>query len=191
MQIFWGRLSDKTKRRIPYIVLGTTVLSFLWIPMIFVADATQLIVLLAVQALVATMGSGVLMYAIGGSIHQLLFVPLIIASISGIASSLILLRMKDKKNGEKLNLKENFTSDMAKIASQVKKSPRFIRYCYVDGTVQFFMSISWPLFSITEIRVLNASMLQLALLSVGQTVVRIVFQDWQDAWQIRSEGNHC
>ena len=49
MQVFWGRLSDKTKRRIPYIVLGTTVLSFLWIPMIFVADATQLIVLLAVR----------------------------------------------------------------------------------------------------------------------------------------------
>ena len=216
MQVFWGRLSDKTKRRIPYIVLGTTVLSFLWIPMIFVADATQLIVLLAVQALVgsmaipawtaligdlvpslklgranasinlwsaagsvaATMGSGFLMFAIGGSIHQLLFLPLIIATISGIASSLILLRIREKKNGEKLNLKENFTSGMVKIVSQVKKSPRFVKYCYVDGTVQFFMSISWPLFSITQISILNASMLQLALLSVAQTVVQIVFQGW-------------
>jgi MFS family permease len=215
MQVFWGRLSDRTKRRIPYIAFGTMILSLLWIPMIFVVNSTQLIVLLVVQALVgsmatpawtallgdlvpssklgranasmniwssvgsvaATMGSGLIMFAVGGSIHQLVLIPLIVAAISGIASSLIVIKISEKKNGKKLNLKENFT-DVIKIVSQVRKSPRFVRYCYVDGVVQFFMSISWPLFTITQISVMNASMLQLALLSVGQTVVQIVFQGW-------------
>ena len=40
------------------------------------------------------------------------------------------------------------------------------------------MSISWPLFSITQVTVLNAPMLQLALLSVVQSIVMIAFQDW-------------
>ena len=216
MQVFWGRLSDRIKRRIPFIVVGTTVLSALWIPMIFVTSATQLIVLLAVQALLgsmatpawtaligdlvpslrlgranasinlwsavgsvtATLASGILMISIGGSIHQILFIPLIVAAFCGIASSLAMLRIREKKNGEKLNLKQNLTSDILKVVSHARRTPRFLKYCYVDGVVQFFMSISWPLFAITEIRVLNASMLQLAFLSVGQTVVSIVFQGW-------------
>jgi MFS family permease len=41
MQVFWGRLSDKIKRRIPFIVFDSVVLSVLWIPMIFVASATR------------------------------------------------------------------------------------------------------------------------------------------------------
>ena len=216
MQVFWGRLSDRIKRRIPFIVVGTTVLSALWIPMIFVTNATQLIVLLAVQALLgsmatpawtaligdlvpslrlgranasinlwsavgsvtATLASGILMISIGGSIHQILFIPLIVAAFCGIASSLVILRIREKRNGEKLNLKQNLTSDILKVVSHARRTPRFLKYCYVDGVVQFFMSISWPLFAITEIRVLNASMLQLAFLSVGQTVVSIVFQGW-------------
>ena len=216
MQVFWGRLSDRIKRRIPFVVVGTTVLSALWIPMIFVTNATQLIVLLAVQALLgsmatpawtaligdlvpslrlgranasinlwsavgsvtATLASGILMISIGGSIHQILFIPLIVAAFCGIASSLVMLRIREKRNGEKLNLKQNLTSDILKVVSHARRTPRFLKYCYVDGVVQFFMSISWPLFAITEIRVLNASMLQLAFLSVGQTVVSIVFQGW-------------
>lgn len=216
MQVFWGRLSDRIKRRIPFIVVGTTVLSALWIPMIFVTNATQLIVLLAVQALLgsmatpawtaligdlvpslrlgranasinlwsavgsvtATLASGILMISIGGSIHQILFIPLIVAAFCGIASSLVTLRIREKRNGEKLDLKQHLTSDILKVVSHARRTPRFLKYCYVDGVVQFFMSISWPLFAITEIRVLNASMLQLAFLSVGQTVVSIVFQGW-------------
>ncbi|MFZ0965229.1 MAG: MFS transporter [Candidatus Bathyarchaeia archaeon] len=56
--------------------------------------------------------------------------------------------------------------------------PYFIKYCYVEGIFQFFMYISWPLFSITQIRILKASMLQIALLSVVQSFVTIIFQGW-------------
>lgn len=57
MQVFWGRLSDRSRHRIPYIVFGGVILSVLWVPMIFVDSAGQLIVLLAVQALLGSMAT--------------------------------------------------------------------------------------------------------------------------------------
>jgi len=216
MQVFWGRLSDITKRRIPFIVFGSTFLAMLWIPMIFVTNAIQLIILLAVQALVgsmatpawialigdlvpslklgranasvnfwsaigsviATLTSGIVMISIGGSIQQIFFVPLIAATVCGVASSVVMLKIKEKRNGEKLSLKENFTSDIVRILQYVRKTPSFLKYCYVEGTFEFFMSIAWPLFSITQVNVLNASMLQIALLSASQSIVTIMFLGW-------------
>jgi MFS family permease len=216
MQVFWGRLSDGTKQRIPFIVFGTIILSVLWIPMIFIATATQLIVLLAVQALIgsmatpawtaligdlvpslklgranaaislwsavgsvaATLISGYIMISIGGSIQEIFILPIVIAATCGIASSLVMLKIKEKKNGERIKLKENLTSDIVKVFSSVRRTPLFVKYCYVDGIFQFFMSIAWPLLSITQITVLKASMLQIAVLSVFQSVITIVFQGW-------------
>src|SRR4030042_3846897 len=57
LQVFWGRLSDSTRRRIPFVTLGTVALSLLWVPMMFVTDATQLILILSVQALVGSMAT--------------------------------------------------------------------------------------------------------------------------------------
>jgi MFS family permease len=216
MQVFWGRLSDSLKRRIPFIVAGTLFLSILWIPMLFVANATQLIILLAFQALIgsmatpawtaligdlvpshrlgransninlwasigsltATLASGLLMIAIGGTLQQMLFIPFIVATVCGITSSLVILKVKEKKNGQKLNLKQNLTSDILNIFRNARKTPSFLKYCYVDGTFEFFMSISWPLFSITQVTILKASMLQIAILSFVQSFVIILFQGW-------------
>ena len=55
MQVFWGRLSDRVKRRIPFIVLGGIILASLWIPMIFITNPSQLIILLVIQALFGSM----------------------------------------------------------------------------------------------------------------------------------------
>ena len=216
MQVFWGGLSDRIQRRIPFIVFGSVILAVLWIPMIFVANATQLIILLSAQALIgsmatpawtaligdlvpslklgrvnaaislwstvgsvaATVASGYVMISIGGSIQEIFVIPIAVAAICGIASSLIMLKIKEKKNGEKINLRENLTSDIMKILASVRKTPSFVKYCYVDGTFQFFMSMAWPLFAITQITIMNASFLQIALLSVGQSIVTIAFQGW-------------
>jgi len=216
MQVFWGGLSDKTKRRIPFIVFGSVTLSTLWVPMIFVTNANQLIAILAIQALVgsmatpawtaligdlvpalnlgkanasinfwasigsaiATLASGILMSSIGGTLKQIFFIPLLVATVTGIASSVIMLEIKERKNGEKLNLKESLTSDIFNIIAYARKTPSFLKYCYVVGTFEFFMSIAWPLFSLTQVKVLNASMLQIALLSVVQSIITIAFQGW-------------
>lgn len=218
MQVFWGRLSDRLKRRIPFIVLGSLIVSGLWIPIIFVTNASQLIILLAIQALlgsmatpawtaligdlvpsfrlgranatinfwasigslIATLSSGIIMIAIGETLQEMFLVPLTVATICGVTSSLIMFKLKEKKNNEKLNLKEHFASKILglDVLARARKMPHFIKYCYVEGIFQFFMSISWPLFSITQIRILKASMLQIALLSVVQSFVTIIFQGW-------------
>jgi len=218
MQVFWGRLSDRLKRRIPFIVLGSLIVSGLWIPIIFVTSASQLIILLAIQALlgsmatpawtaligdlvpsfklgranatinlwasigslIATLSSGIIMIAIGGTLQEMFLVPLTVATICGVTSSLIMFKLKEKKNNEKLDLKEHFASKILglDVLARARKMPRFIKYCYVEGIFQFFMSFSWPLFSITQIRILKASMLQIALLSVVQSLVTIIFQGW-------------
>jgi MFS family permease len=216
MQVFWGRLSDRLRRRIPFIVFGGLVVAALWIPMMFVATATQLIMLLVVQALlgsmatpawtaligdlvpslklgrvnasvnlwasvgslIATLASGIIMTLMGGTPQEILFVPLVVAIVCGITSSLVMLYIREKKNSEKLNLVKNLTSDFSSILNYAKKSPDFVKYCYVEGVFQFSMSIAWPLISITQIKVLNASMLDIALLTVAQALVTIIFQGW-------------
>lgn len=216
MQIFWGSMSDRSKRRIPFIVVGGVILSVLWIPMMFVTNAAQLIALLAVQALlgsmatpawtaligdlvphlrlgkenasinywasiggvVATLVSGIIMVYVHGTIQQILLVPLVVAVVFGIASSLVMLKITEKGNRTKLDLKRSVTTDIFEIIKYAKKTPSFVRYCYVESVFQFFMSIAWPLFSITQISILNASWLQIALLSVVQSATTIVFQSW-------------
>jgi MFS family permease len=214
MQVFWGRLSDRLKRRIPFIIFGSLIVSGLWIPIIFITSASQLIILLAIQALlgsmatpawtaligdlvpslklgrinaainlwasigslIATMASGIIMMAIGATLEEMFFIPLAVAAICGIASSIIMLRIKEKKT--RLNLRQNITSDIYNMLTIARKTPDFVKYCYVEGIFQFFMSIAWPLLSITQIRVLNASMLEIALLTVVQALFTIIFQGW-------------
>lgn len=216
MQIFWGMLSDKVKRRIPFIIIGSLIVAMLWIPMMFVATATQLIILLAVQALlgsmvtpawtaligdivpslklgrvnaninlwatigslVATLISGVIMVNMGIQPHEIFFIPLIMASACGIISSVAITSIKEGRNGVKINLKENLVYDVFKVFAHARKSPDFIRYCYVEGTFQFFMSICWPLIAITQIKVLNASMLDIAIFTVVHAIMTIIFQGW-------------
>jgi MFS family permease len=132
----------------------------------------------SIGSLTATLASGLLMIAIGGTLQQMLFVPFIVATVCGITSSLVILEVKEKKNGQKLNLKQNLTSDILNIFRNARKTPSFLKYCYVDGTFEFFMSISWPLFSITQVTILKASMLQIAILSFVQSFVIILFQGW-------------
>lgn len=216
MQVLWGRLSDRLKRRIPFILLGGLIVSVLWIPMFFVTTPVQLIALLALQALLgsmatpawtaligdlvhpskfgrvnasinlwasfgglgATLIAGTLMVVFSGSLQTMFFIPIIAATVFGIAAALVMLTLKEKKNGERLNIRDHMRSDLLGMAARVRQSPDFLRYCYVDGTYQFFMSFAWPLISITQVKVLHASPFDLAVLSIVQTTATIAFQGW-------------
>jgi MFS family permease len=216
MQVIWGRLSDRLRQRIPFIIFGGLIVSVLWLPMMFVTSPIQLIVLLSFQALlgsmatptwtaligdlvptsklgranasiglwasigglIATMAAGVLMVVVGGTLQGMFFIPFMAATAFGLISSVVMLGIKERKNGQKLDLKKHLASDIFGVITYARKTPAFLKYCYVDGVFEFFMSISWPLFSITLVSVLNASMLEIAFLSVVQSIVMIVFQGW-------------
>ncbi|MEM3699535.1 MAG: MFS transporter [Candidatus Bathyarchaeia archaeon] len=216
MQVFWGRLSDKVKRRVPFIIVGTLAMALLWIPMVFVANATQLIILIAIQAvlgsmatpaltaligdlvpssklgrananinlwastgsLIATMASGALMISVGGTPQEMMFLPLVIATICGVISCLAMVNVKEGKSGEKINLTREFASDFISMLKYAGRSHTFVKYCTVVGFFEFSMSICWPLIPRTQVDVLGASMLQIALLSVVQSLLTIIFQGW-------------
>ncbi len=211
LQVFWGRLSDKSGRRVPFIVLGNLIIMTLWIPMMFVTDATQLIILVAVQALlgsmatptwvaligdlvpasrlgrvnasislwsslgtlIATLASGYIMISIGGSMQKMFFIPFAVAIVCGLVSALVMVRVRERR-GQSPNSKD--TESLSSVAANIRKSPDFLKYTFAAAFFTFFMAIAWPLFSITLIRGLNASMLEIALLSAVQLAVTVVFQ---------------
>ncbi|MEM2546170.1 MAG: MFS transporter [Candidatus Bathyarchaeia archaeon] len=216
IQILCGMLSDKLKSRVPFIICGSLIVATLWLPMLFITNVTQLIILLALQALlgsmvtpawtaligdivpslrlgrvnanlnlwasigslIATLISGVIMVMAGIQPHEMFFVPLITASACGIISSVIMFKVRELGNVEKEGLKENFAYSMSKIFASAKRSPDFIRYCCVEGAFHFSMSIAWPLMTITQVKVLNASMFDIAIFTVVQSIMGIMFQRW-------------
>jgi len=216
VQLLWGRLSDKLRRRIPFIFFGSLAVALLWVPMIFVASPAQLIVLLAFQALLgsmatpawtaligdlvpagrlgranasiskwasvgglaATVVSGASMITIGGTLQGMFFVPLAVACVFGLASSLIVLYVKEPRSSALQDSGDEVRSGFVDLLKRAWRTRSFAEYCGVAATYEFFMSMSWPLFSITQVKIMNASMLQIALLSVAQTVVLIAFQGW-------------
>jgi MFS family permease len=215
MQVFWGRLSDRFGRRIPFIVVGGLVVAGLWIPIMFVTHASQLIVLLVIQALlgsmatpvwtaligdlvpsfklgrinadislwatvgslVATLASGVITLNVGGTVQEMFFIPFIVATFSGLAASSIMLSVKEKST-PKTGSKAGFTSEILDVWKHAKETPDFIKYCYVAGFSEFFMSFAWPLLPITRMTILNGAMFHVALMTVVGSIVTIIFQRW-------------
>ncbi len=210
LQVFWGKLSDRLVKRVPFLVLGNLIIMALWVPMMFVTNSTQLIVLVIIQALLgsmatptwtaligdlvpslrlgrvsasinlwaslgslaATLASGLIMISVGGSPQNMFFIPFIVAIVSGLVSALIMLRLKERASASS-NLKG---SGLLDAVSFVGKSPDFMKYSIAGAVFNFFMAIAWPLFSITLVRVLNASMLEIALLSVVQLAFTMILQ---------------
>jgi MFS family permease len=214
MQVFWGKLSDRLGKRIPFIILGGLIISVLWIPMMFVTNPSQLIILIAIQALlgsmatpawtaligdlvpslrlgrtsatinlwasvgslIATLVSGIIMVSIGETLQQMFFIPFTVAVICGFISSFVMLSAKERRNNKNSVSKRGFLPEIFKTVIYAKKSPDFMRYSLAGAIFTFSMSIVWPLFSITLIKVLNASMLEIALLSVIQMTITIILQ---------------
>ena len=214
MQMPWGKLSDKIGRRIPFILVGGLVTAALWIPLMFVTSATQLIAVIAVQAvlgsmatptwaaligelmhsskrgmttaainraaaigsLLATLAAGYLMVMIKGTLQQMFFIPLLVAVVCGVASSLVMILVNEKPHPN--NASKGSIFGVRDVTKNVKSNSDFMRFTTASVVFGFFMSISWPLFSITTISVLNASMLEVALISVIQGAVTIALQPW-------------
>ena len=75
---------------------------------------------------------------------------------------------------EPINVLPYFSS----ILRGIRESKNYMRFVFVEMFYLFFMSIMWPLMSITLATVINASMLEIALVSVFQLGATIVFQKY-------------
>lgn len=212
-QVPWGKLSDRVGRRVPFLVVGGLISAILWLPMLFVFSAEQLILLMAIQAILgsmvipawaaligkiasastrgvaaasinlwATIGSlcstllsGYIMITLPETVHQIFFIPFLIAAFCGTIASFMPFLIKEKPRPIKSG---GVLFGILDVAKQMKHAPDFSRYCLVTAVFGFFMSLSWPLFSITRVRILELSMFEIALLSVTMGSVATVFQPW-------------
>ena len=217
MQVFWGRLSDRLGKRIPFIVFGGLIVAILWLPILFVKTASQLVMLISLQALLgsmavpawtaligdlvpssrlgrinatinlwasvgsilATMASGAIMTAIGGSVRDQIIIPIVVATACGLLSSFVMFYVKAERTGKgDAEKRKTFLRDLLDVVKVAGKSPDFVKYCTCSAVFNFFMSIAWPLFAITQVKVLKASMLEIAALSVVQGIFTIIFTGW-------------
>lgn len=214
MQFFWGKLSDRLGRRVPFIVFGGLIVALLWVPLLFLNSASQLVLLIAVQALLGSMAtpawmaligdlvphhrlgrvnaainmwasvggltamlaSGIIMTSIGGTFREQLIIPVLTATACGLISSVIMFKVKEKNGKNKAE--KPFVADLLAVVRLAENSRDFIRYCTCSAIFNFFMSIAWPLFAITQVKVLGASMLEIALLNVVQGIFTITFIKW-------------
>jgi MFS family permease len=129
-----------------------------------------------VGSLSATLVSGYLMIIVTGSLQQMFFIPLMTAVVCGVASSLVMLLVHEKRNSKRVNIRSSSFFNIHDVAVQVRENPNFLRFLAASSVFGFFMSISWPLFSITVADVLQAGMLEVALLSLFSGGAMIVFQ---------------
>jgi MFS family permease len=113
----------------------------------------------------ATVLSGYIMVLMGGSLSNMYVIPIGVAAVCGVVASLVMIKVRETKTSGP-------SSGMD--WSVFTRNKQFQTLCKVSCIHSFFMSISWPLFAITTVRVVRADMMQIAAISIISSVVAIV-----------------
>ena len=211
-QMFWGRLSDITGRRVLFIVVGGILSSILWAFMIGIRSPTLFILVIGIQSFLGSMiapafsaliadlsptmqrgaiigmlntigaASSLLATLISGFLMQLsltsdiFVIPFLIATITGIIGSLIILKIKnvDKPKNRYVKISDIFKYNLF----SPLKNKTFKTFIIASFVSNFMMAISWPLFNITTIELLNATILEIAILSVIGSFSTLISQNY-------------
>jgi len=126
-------------------------------------------------SLVATAFAGAFsMFSAGDSlgVYQ---VPFLLAAALGLAASLAVLPIGEVKRESR---KPGAEPGIVQQLKNIRRSRDFARFLWISALYEFFMSISWPLFSITLVKIVNASLLEVSLASVLQGVLALALQRW-------------
>ncbi|UCH01405.1 MAG: MFS transporter, partial [Candidatus Bathyarchaeota archaeon] len=115
----------------------------------------------------ATLISGYVMTAVGGSLANMYMIPIVLATLCVFFSSTAMLKVREKKfsNDSKSTPLINW--------ELFRSNVNFRTLCQVSFVHSFFMSISWPLFAITMVRVIKIDMIQIAYISIISSIVAI------------------
>ncbi|MFB0568319.1 MAG: MFS transporter [Nitrososphaeria archaeon] len=114
------------------------------------------------------------MFSSDGSL-ELYQTPFLLAAALGVAASLAVLpireaRRETRKPGSKPSVMQQLKN--------IRRSRDLARFLWINALFGFFMSISWPLFSITLVKIVDASLFEVALASVLQGVLALAVQRW-------------
>ncbi len=193
-QILWGRLSDKTGRRKPFIIFASLILIVLWFLLPYSSNPVTLIEIYAGIALFSSMITVNWFSFIADNVSsgrgKFLSIINNIASLGTIASliaMIFLLHGTDHSEiripftiaafsygisaiiGFKLSEKRaetKITGNLIGTLKQLKKHPFFYKYFMATNTQSIFWAMAWPMFPITIISLVQFSLREVALLSV-------------------------
>jgi len=205
LQPLWGFLSDRSGARIKPIVLSTLASSALWVPVLIVKDAAMYISIVSVQLITSSVSAplfttlvsevipaasrsaavaalnlwgqaGSLISTLSLGLASLLGLPgymlgFSLAAASGAASAIVLWGMRDPPRPKTL------TSELTipYIVRHIILSRHFLRFTAISNLYGFYMSLAWPCFTITMVRIANFSFFQIALFSVVSGVSGMLF----------------
>jgi len=208
LQVPWGLLSDKMGKYLPAILIGGLLSASLWLPFLIVTEPVQLISIIVLQALAAsivapawasligrmmsksrrgvitsyiniaasigsigaTLLSGYVMTIVGGSLSNMYMIPILLAALFGVLSSIAMVKVREEKK-----ISRNHTSSWIDW-KEFRSNVNFQTLCKVSFIHSLFMSMSWPLFAITKVQVVGADMMQIAFISVISGLIGIIIR---------------
>ena len=105
-------------------------------------------------------------------------IPFFMAGISGILGSIAIMRVNEEKRRLHASPKRIFAFGMKSFifTSELKENPHFRDLVILNSSFNFLMSIIWPILYITYVKVLDASLWQIAVMTVISTGSTILFQ---------------
>jgi MFS family permease len=132
----------------------------------------------SVASLVATMLAGALMPEGSGSVLAIYAIPFILAGVSGIAGSLLLVRVKEGKRRMYASPRRIFAFGLRSFVfiSDLTENLYFRNLVLLQSAFNFIMSLIWPLLYLTYISVLGASLFEIAVMTVISTGATLFFQ---------------
>ena len=102
-------------------------------------------------------------------------IPFLLAAALGLSSCIAALPIEEaRRKATKPGLKPGLEQQL----KNIRRSTDLTRFLWINALYGFFMAISWPLFAITLVKVVNASLFEVALASVLQGVLALAVQRW-------------
>jgi len=202
-QSVWGYLSDKKNAKLPFIIIGGAVSSVIWLFIAFARDPSVIILLVAAQSIFTSMvapsfvgliadtvpaasramvSASINIWTQAGSMASTLSVGLaslvglpgfttgfLVAMVSGLLASIVMLGFK---TSQKKYVSPSQMSILS-VARHVIRDNSFLRFCLVNAGFGFFMSIAWPVFTITLARVAGLTFFEISILTVASAAAGI------------------
>lgn len=117
----------------------------------------------------ATLFSGYIMTIMVGNLSYMYMIPIALAALIGVASSIVMVKLRKERK-----ISRSLTSSPRIDWKVFMNNLNFQTLCKVSFIQSFFMSISWPLFAITMVKVVEADMMQIAYISVISGIIGMV-----------------
>lgn len=210
LQILFGRLTDRLRRRVPLIAALGIASSLIW-GMVALAKTPETYIWLVVArmllvsalspasmtlmgdlipvdgrgvvtasinfwtgsgGLAAIVVSGFVMTTLGGE-TGVFMIPLLSAAGLGILAYAVLLAIREPPR-RVVTRRPIF--DVRSLIADVYVNPGFRSLCVTQTLYVLAMSIAWPVFPVTMVRILNASMFDASLASVASMVSSLIAQ---------------